>query len=499
MLDMKNKIKGLLFFFLSLSCNFSVHAQNPTHLTVIKPQEIDSILLNPGIGFSTFQRFNGDPKNAIEDCGDYYKDFPYEVVTDEEGNLMNPNYPNTTISYIRLYWTYVEPRQGEYRWDIIDKALAIARERNQTLMLSLMPYGSNLKNSDVPPWYRKMVGKNTDFKHNDPVNKWLVDPEDPRYLEHYGKLIREFGKRYDGHPDLESVDMRIVGAWGEGGGTGKLTKKTARTLIDIYLESFTKTPIKLLLTDMFSNQYAISKADVGYRADCLGDLGFWAAQQYGWSHMYDWYPHAIIEYGLENAWKKAPVSFEMCGTFPNWKRVQGYTTEDVKYIFDQALKWHISSFNGKSSSIPEEYMPLVNDFLKKMGYRFVLRRFSYPTMVTSNQKVSFTSWWDNKGVAPVYRNYIMAIRLENNGFEKVFLTDAPVKKWLPGDNTYNDSFFIPADMPQGEYNVQIALLDENTHKPKINLAIEGKTKDGWYQLGKIKVVNENNKQFNALK
>jgi len=30
---------------------------------IIRPNEIDDVLLNPGIGFMTFQRFNGDELN----------------------------------------------------------------------------------------------------------------------------------------------------------------------------------------------------------------------------------------------------------------------------------------------------------------------------------------------------------------------------------------------------------------------------------------------------
>jgi hypothetical protein len=51
-----------------------------------------------------------------------------------------------------------------------------------------------------------------------PVQKWRTDPEDPRYAKAFGDMIRAFGKRYDGHLDLESVDLSIVGAWGEGAG-----------------------------------------------------------------------------------------------------------------------------------------------------------------------------------------------------------------------------------------------------------------------------------------
>ena len=271
------QINLILFFLLVSILSFG---QYPA-VTKVKPKEIDSVLFNPGMGFTTFQQFNGDRRNAIDNCGDFFDEYPYELYMDEEKNLQNPNYPFTTIAYLRIYWIFIEPEQGKYRWDIIDRALEYASERGQTLMLSLMPYGSSLQSNDVPPWYRKMVGDETTFKHSSPVNKWFVDPEDPRYLEHYGKLIRTFGERYDGHPALESVDMRIVGAWGEGGGTELLETNTAMALMDLYLESFTKTPIKLLLTDKFSNSYAISKADVGYRADCLGDLGFWAKDQNG--------------------------------------------------------------------------------------------------------------------------------------------------------------------------------------------------------------------------
>jgi hypothetical protein len=39
------------------------------------------------------------------------------------------------------------------------------------------------------------------------------------------------------------------------------------------------------------------------------------------------------------------------------------------------------------------------------------------------------------------------------------------------------------------------LLDEDTLQPRINLAIEGKTSDGWYQLGTINVEKETTNPF----
>ena len=55
----------------------------------------------------------------------------------------------------------------------------------------------------MPDWYRTMVGK----EDKQPEAKWRTNPEDPRYVQHFGGMIRALGARYDGHPLLESVDL----------------------------------------------------------------------------------------------------------------------------------------------------------------------------------------------------------------------------------------------------------------------------------------------------
>jgi hypothetical protein len=462
--------------------------QNNPERVVVKPKEIDEVLNNPGIGFNTFQRFNGDTLNPGRG---WTEGFPI-VYQSFNGDLTNKGYPQTTTAYWRVYWKFMEPEERKYRWDLIDEALDTARNRGQKLILRIAPYGTG-PDRDVPDYYRKMVGSQTEFRYNNPVNQWVVDPEDPRYAEYFGGLIREIGKRYDGHPDLEAVDISIVGAWGEGAGSKLLSPKTREALVTSYTGYFKKTPLIALLTDEKTNTFAVSQGpNVGWRVDCIGDLGFWAKDQHGWTHMLDYYPHAIQEFGVKDAWKTAPVSLEICGTFLSWRDVQKYTEEDVKYIFNETLKWRISSFNAKSSRVPEEWEPLVNEWLKKMGYRFALRRLSYPKVVGPNGKIDFQSWWENKGVAPCYVSYPLAIRLKNGSHEITMLTKVDIRSWLPGDNIYNDVVYIPSDFPSGEYVLEIALLNKDSYlkdkpEPAVKLAIEGITDDGWYTMGKITV------------
>ncbi len=487
--------KLVLLCFLAMEKS-DLHAQILSKGTIkVYPKESDQLLLNPGIGFTTFQRFNGDVLNPgmgwTEGLPIEYQEF--------DGDLTNKNYPQTTIAYFRVNWRFLETGPGEYDWNLIDKALKTAAERGQTLMLRISPYEKGAE-KDVPAWYREIVGDEKNMKSQ----KWRIDPENPAYIKYFGGMIAALGQRYDGHPDIESVDVSFIGYWGEGQGTHLLSDKTRRGLIDTYLDNFTKThlifqplngdapnPNRLVRgtniaaywPDGTDNGNGPQMRHLGWRIDCLGDMSFFP--QWDFNHMMDVYPQDIIRSGMSDAWKKAPVTMEICGTFLNWLEKQKYDEKTVEFIFEQALKWHVSSFNAKSSPVPKEWSPLVEKWLKKMGYRFVLRKFTYPPTVFPQGQLRITSWWENKGVAPIYRAYTYAIRVKNNSHSHVWATDADIRKWLPGDIFFEEKLYLPKDMPPGNYDLEIALVDPVSFDSRIKLAIEGVNAEGWYPMGKV--------------
>jgi hypothetical protein len=482
----------LLLWLACAGCTAVLSAQQST--IVIKPKAFDGVLVNPGIGFTTFQRFNGDALNA----GVQWTEGSPIVYQPFDGSTENKDYPATTIAYLRLYWKFIEPEEGVYRWDLIDRALQTAHQRGQTLMLRIAPYGIGPE-SDVPAWYRSITGEaphgadtqkatrswysplpsdRPSWRPQDP--RWAVDPMNPAYAYYFGEMIRALGARYDGNPDLNVVDVSIVGAWGEGSGTALLSKDVRLALLDSYLDAFHKTQLVVQPGSPQTDAYVLSKAHVGWRADCLGDMGGFDPN---WNHMTDFYPEAIIGGGLADAWKKAPVTMEACWVMQVWKN-HGW---DVNYIMDQAIKWHVSSFNAKSSAVPQEWWPEVNRWLTRMGYRFALRRFTYPSSIEANHQLAFTSWWENQGDAPCYQQFPLALRLRNERHSAVMVTAADIRNWMPGDSLYNDSVYIPADLPDGDYDLSIAMVDRDTREPRVKLAIAGMEKDGWYALGKIKI------------
>jgi hypothetical protein len=485
--------KHSFFVLFGLALQSLLLAQGPTAIKVVKPVEINTVLNNPGIGFTTFQRFNGDELN--EGMG-WTEGLPI-VYQDFDSDLTNKNYPLTSIAYFRVYWFFIEPEPGQYNWAMIDKALKTAAERGQTLMLRIPPYS---KDVDVPAWYRKMVGKEVPSG----IAKWRVDPEDPGYLCYYGDMIRALGQRYDGHPDLESVDISLVGYWGEGEGSHLLSNNTRVALINSYLDSFRKTNLSFqplngdapdpgvlvkntniaaYWQDGSNNGTGPQMRNLGWRLDCLGDMGFWP--EWHWNHMTDVYPIDIVKSGMGEAWKKAPVTMEICGTFLRWLEKEKYNQDTVEYIFGEALKWHISSFNAKSSAVPGVWAPLVDKWLNKMGYRFVLRRFTFPSTAKLQGQLPVTSWWENKGVAPIYKDYKFVIRLKNAETTEILSTSAYLPGWLPGDIVHDEILYIPHNMPAGTYQVEIAIVAPVTFEPRVKLAIEGVNDEGWYPMGEI--------------
>jgi hypothetical protein len=434
--------------------------------TIVRPREIKDILVNPGMGITTFQRFN---RQAIYPGLRWSEVGPEVAVADSSTPV---DFPNTSVAYLRWFWYQLEPEQGHYNWEVIDSALAEARLHDQQLQMRVMPYDQR---SPMPEWYRKSGARRANKDTDTDGKIWSPDADDPVYFKLWSALVTELGRRYDGHPDLDSVDISTVGYWGEGWGPYLPSWSVQKALIDVYIDAFKRTPLLMNFDELHALAYGTEKG-AGWRLDCWGDMG---RPGRNFAHMFDSYPEGVVKAGIQEVWRRSPVSLESCGTPGSWYQWKF----DLDYIFDQALRWHASTINIKSTAIPPEWRPKFDEFQKKIGYRFILRRFEYPSAVHPGQMAPISMWWFNAGVAPIYRDFVLALALGPD----VVKTSANLRQWLPGDAMVEESVYVSDSLKPGKYPVRVAILDPRTGRPAVKLAIEGREPDGWYRVGEIEV------------
>lgn len=433
----------------------------------VYPVIVDSLLSNPGIGFTSAPGLMDDIGEVFDNRGE--KKEKYKFTQDSR----TYNHPDSKVYFCSARWRDIEIAKGVFRWEVLEEKLEYAKSMGCTAVVRCSPYALS-EEDDIPEWFRAESPEVPDFPF------WRVDPETTRYVEYWSDFIKAFAKKYDGHPVISSIDLTIVGAWGEGGGTEFLEPEAIQCITDAYLDGFKITPLQALLHDPLSMKIITDrKGKVGFRVDCLGDMGGFHGKR--WSHMTDFYPQNIQNFKMENAWEKAPILFEACWHMNDWY-IQGW---DIDYIIQETLKWHISSFNNKGTIVPEPWKDHVKQWLKKMGYRFELRKFTYDAEVEAGGNLDVAALWANVGVAPIYNRYPLVLKLTSNNQTYTLYSKEDIREWLPDEDiAWEESFSIPSDVPAGEYRLEIGIETGVQEIGNVKLAIEGNT-DGYYEMGKL--------------
>jgi len=429
---------------------------SPASVTV-RPLEIDEVLYNPGMGFADFHFGSGNPPPPGE-------------------------YPPQTVAYVRWTWDELEPAEGHYNFDLADNVIREAGKRGETLAFRIM----SVYKGSTPKWLLDKgvdsvaIGGDLFPDHNNPV-----------FLDYHERLLRAFGERYAGKPEIDHVDIGSVGCWGEwntaccGGSKKEIcrrffpTKENKLRIADLYFRSFPGTPLVML--DGGPVEYAVTRG-AGWRGDCFGDYGTFRPD---WNHMDNVYEPKVRNPVIGNAWKSAPVQFEVCEDMQDWFN-RGF---DIDRILQKGLEWHGSVLNAKSSPVPSPWRGKVDEFLKKFGYRFVLRELTHTAEVRPGGSLLVKSRWENKGVAPIYHPWPLAYRLRSDADRVVatWRSGANLMSWLPGTREAEDVFVVPAGVPAATYNLDGAIMSEDGKKAHVELAIAGKRPDRWYPISKVTI------------
>lgn len=443
-----------------------------SEMVTIYPASLKGLITNPGVGIETFHNSWGDP-------------LPLSL------------YPASGIDYYRFYWSDLEPEEGKYAFNKIDRLVTLNRANTPLKMVAVrfMTMDEPWSGSKIPDW---LINKGIRGSWTQDGKTFVPDLDDKLYLHYVEALLNAFGQRYDGNPNLSHVDIGMVGAWGEWHNSNfdnleplhqRYSDDDLNRIVDLHFSAFPRTPKVMLISGGNSLTYAVQKG-AGWRADCWGD---WHHFSDSWSHMVDDYPHRIQQANhaypqFNDAWKSAPISLETCGNMSEWKGSQQYTRQQIKASLDWAIEQHASTLNLKSYSVPDQYRDLLDDALSRIGFRLRVESLMHQTELHPGETINVQALFMNDGNAPPYQHHYLAYRFVNDSDQVSFLavTKNDVLKWLPGEHSTSSSFTLPETLPAGHYFLELALVDRHG-QAEVNLANEGKQSSGWYRFSDVTI------------
>ena len=480
----------------------------------IEPHVSQDILINPDIGFTDFHRIDS------------------HIDTDGSSDVDNsvPSYPVTSTVYYRWDWSALQPNnENEFDFTPMCNVVREAAAAHKKLAIRITAMeetsqvpgeeGTIVDESRLPQWLmNKISGKIS------PNGPFVPDFTSTPFLDAARNLIQELGSVFDSADYITSIDVGMVGSWGEwnledaypgDGALGSYTNNKEGLFSNfehfseyasMYQYSFTQVPTVMLIGSESENETFLGKATLGgsgWRADCLGDYDPTKTE---WTHMDNAYPEALKKAedddpSIASSWKLAPTQFEICHDMEYWQREEsssdggyGYNIDNVRYIFNYALDHHASLINAKSKPIPDEFQPTVQEVLKKLGYRFELTSLTHPKESSLGGSITISSKWKNTGVAPSYYPYRVAYRFVDvsGKVENTQETSRDVLDWLPAETRerkpaiINIADDITVPTVPGAYDLQIGLVND-LGDAKIKLAIDMPQKDNWYSISTITV------------
>jgi len=216
-----------------------------------------------------------------------------------------------------LNWAELEPREGQYNWDLIEKILREwgARGKHVIVAVKTAQKGghSPTSKSATPDWVFAAGAKKVVFtvKGGESNGEQTVYPVfwDPIYLAKYEKFIKALAARYDGDPRVEYFEIGV----GQGGATKVTPDKggfqafetaaqppytpqrfveAAKKVMDAEHAAFKKTPTAVFLNTFFRQKDGTERKEMPEIARYAADRGI-----YLFSRSLDERVRAMVERG----------------------------------------------------------------------------------------------------------------------------------------------------------------------------------------------------------
>ena len=464
--------------------------RNTSDMNVVKLQDTGKALVNPDMGW-TMHFYS----NIISNYGSKLE--PSDTLDD---------FPGLSTVYLRVPWSFLEPREGWFNWSLLDTPAQRWISKGKKIAMRISCSESWMRYA-TPEWVEQAGAKGYDFTPGKGVVEdgiyWEPDYGDPVFLEKLENFLAAMAQRYDGNENVAFIDIGSYGVWGEG-------HTHASTKLE-YSDDVKKKHIDLHCKYFRNTLLCISDDYVGPSAPGRN----FPVSDYALSKGVTLRDDSIMVQPPPRSWYHDEMAQEFWPHFPVILEHEHYGGSLNRGAWDKSLflesveDYHASymSIHWWPRILLNENRDVIDKINLRMGYRLQLREAFWPRSVRLGEPFTIKTKWANAGVAPCYPGGYMAITIKDDkgGIvsvhvdEKLNMRDlevGPENQAQVRALSYTFSIaplfvdgprsFSRAAQP-GNYDLYVSVgLRDGT--PKIALPHEGDDGQRRYKLGKIEVL-----------
>jgi len=440
---------------------------------------------------------------------------PDKYVIAKDADLLD--FPGMDHLYIRLAWSYLEPREGEFHWEVIDGLIDIwvARGLGISFRISCKETSTDRIEQQfaTPKWVMEAGAKGGYYRKGQqtgPDGPWEPVFDDPIFMKKLENFLKAFAARYDGKPWLRYIDIGSIGDWGEGhtssGSRIKYGFDQQRPHVDLHCKHFRKT--QLVISDDFvysiadlkerqrMHQYIVDRR-IAYRDDSI---------------LVDYYVRAFSDTWtvrspefFADTWHQTPQVLELqhygaVKNDGNWivrpgssAALHGDGKSGPDYFRGALDLLHATyvGYHGYAREWLDDNPQLTVELLNRCGYWFFLHSVRMPETWKSGTSTALTMTWENRGVAPAYEPFQLRLRLCGPPTLNLNI-ESGNRKWLPlhEKKTHEEEYEIdlPQELKPGDYALQMKLYSPAADRDVLlPLKRDLLDRHGFYTLCKIRI------------
>lgn len=401
---------------------------------------------------------------------------------------------NVALLYM---WNKLEPNEGEYRFDILDKAIVKFTKLNKNIHLRIstdpMIYlGAN----GVPEWVFEKY--NIKYQTRDDYGCVAKYPDylNPIYLEKMDNFLKALANNIKKYDNILQIDLRGYGEWGEWH-SGYMHENRAthnealRRIIKVWVDAFKDSNIPLAISSSYEWRsdlplvlhapksfeeykyfqgfdYALAFDNITFRRDGVGG----SVRKYDMQIMNEYYING-----------KHPMTAEYFTAYlkslENSDGVRGYHIEDA---IEEALQLHPNYMMLPWDSVAfyKQRQDLVDYGLKRMGFRLLPEEIEIP-LIAKDSYITLKQKWVNHGAGKLCYKHNLVIKLVDENNNETFMEDDSFfsDKILEGKPYYHNSNISTLNL-KGKVSIYLGIC--NLKGEFINLPLDNK-KDNLYLVG----------------